>query len=156
MSSCSGNGGCLPQCFCECFDDEDCEIPSSVCSCGHRDHPKLIGGTTEYDVYCKSECSHKCQLVKCRNYRMCSQKRPQWELDCDDGMCNECAVMIGRIKFLDVKGDCPICLDNKDMIEISCGKHNVCLDCWKEWSNTSKPPLRCFLCRESIWKRKGR
>jgi hypothetical protein len=89
---------------------------------------------------------------------MCGQKRPQLLLDCDDGMCKDCAIMIGRIWFLDEKDDCPICLVNKDMIEISCGKHKVCLDCWKQMSETrDRPiPLTCPLCRESIWKRKER
>jgi hypothetical protein len=85
---------------------------------------------------------------------MCGQKRPQWLLDYDYGMCKDCAIMIGRIKFLDEKDDCPICMENKDMIEISCGKHKVCLDCWKQMSETpDRPsPLTCPLCRESIWK----
>ena len=157
MSTCTGLGECLQQCGCGCFDDEDDKITSTVCSCGHRDHLKFIGGTTDCDIYCKSECPHNCQLVECHNFRLCGQKRPQWLLYCHNRMCPDCAIMIGRVKFLDLKGDCPVCLENKDMIEITCGKHAVCLNCWKEWSTTSKEsPLTCPLCRESIWKWKGR
>jgi hypothetical protein len=89
---------------------------------------------------------------------MCEQKRPQNILDCHNGMCSDCAIMIGKIKFLDEKDDCPICMENKDMIEISCGNHKVCLDCWKQMSETpDRPiPLTCPLCRESIWKWKRR
>lgn len=153
MSSCEGRGDCIQQCCCICFDDEEGDIDSEFCSCGHRNHTKLIGGNGECQIYCKEECPHNCELVECHNYRMCGQKRPQKLLDCDNGMCKDCAIMIGRIKFLDDKGDCPICLVNKDMIEISCGKHNVCLDCWKNWSETSTQiPLTCPLCRNPIWK----
>jgi hypothetical protein len=84
---------------------------------------------------------------------MCGQKRPQNILDAHNEMCIDCAMMIGKIKFLDEKDDCPICLIKKDMIEISCGKHKVCLDCWKNWSETSTQiPLTCPFCRNPIWK----
>ena len=143
MTTCQGRGECIQQCSCECYEDEECDIPSEVCSCGHRDH----------NGYCKSDCPHNCELVECNNYRLCGHKYPQHILDCNNGMCMNCAIMIGKIKFLDEKGDCPICLTNKDMIEINCGKHKVCLDCWKNWSETSTQcPLTCPFCRNSIWK----
>ena len=155
-NNCTGNGACFDQCCCICYEDEECEIPSEVCTCGHRDHPKIIGGPTECDIYCREECSHDCQLVECHNFRLCGKKEPQVSLDHDNGMCMNCAVKFGRIKFLDTQDDCPICLETKDMIQISCGKHNVCLDCWKQASATpNRPiPLSCPLCRESIWKSK--
>ena len=53
MESCNGRGSCIQQCSFSCYEDEDCEVPSEVCSCGHRNHTYLIGGTTECDVYCK-------------------------------------------------------------------------------------------------------
>ena len=153
MSICQGLGECIRQCSCSCYDDDECEFPSANCICSHRNHTKLIGGNDECQIYCKSECSHNCSLVECHNYRMCGQKRPQILLHCHNGMCIGCAIHIGKIKFLDESGDCPICLVNKDMIEISCGKHKVCLDCWKNWSETSSQiPLTCPLCRNPIWK----
>lgn len=101
----------------------------------------------------KNKYHFNCELVECHNYRMCGQKRPQWLLKCDNGMCKDCAIMIGKIKFLDLKDDCPICFNNKDMIEISCGKHNICLECWKEWAEKSTQiPLTCHFCRNPIWK----
>lgn len=152
MASCNGQGDCLHQCICECFDADNEDVPSEICICGHRDHPKLIGGTDYYDSYYKSDCPYNCQLVRCHNYRLCGQTRPKWLLNCDGGMCKDCALKIGKIKFLDVKDDCPICLNNKDIIQVCCGKHNICIDCWKEWSRTSKQiPLTCPICRDHIW-----
>ena len=156
MSSCNGNGHCLEQCMCICFDDEEYEISSETCRCGHREHTKIIGGKTEWDLYCKHKCDHDCNLVACHNFEFCGNKLPQWVLNCDNGMCNDCAISIGKIIFLDKKDDCPICLENKNMIQISCEKHTVCLDCWKTLSETEgRPiPMTCPLCRESIWKKK--
>lgn len=90
MSSCTGNGDCLVQCLCECFNNEECEIPTAICTCGHENHQKFIGGSTIFDVYCKSDCPHKCQLIECKNYTKCGQKCPQWLLNCDGGMCKGC------------------------------------------------------------------
>jgi len=144
MSSCEGRGNCITQCSCDCYHDEECEIPSENCSCGHRNH---VQG------YCKVDCPHNCELVECHNYRMCGKKRPQNILDCHNGMCMDCAVSFGKIKFLDEKDDCPICLVNKDMIQVTCGRHKVCIECWKNWSETSTQiPLTCHLCREPIWR----
>lgn len=143
-SNCEGRGDCIKQCSCDCYDEES-NIPSEDCSCGHRNH----------SGYCNTECRHKCELIECHNYRICGEKRPQYILDCHNGMCIDCMLLIGKINFLNEKDDCPICTDNKDMIKISCGKHKVCLDCWKQWSqeNSNKEsPLTCPLCRESIWK----
>ena len=156
--SCSGRGECITQCCCSCYDDEDCDILSEICTCGHRNHVQMTGGITECDIYCRVSCEYNCQLVECHNFKLCGQKRPLHILDCHNGMCADCAVMIGKIKFIDKKDDCPICMENKDMIEISCGKHNICVDCWKTMSEVENRsfPLSCPLCRESIWKWKNR
>lgn len=157
MANCKGDGTCFEQCVCVCCEDEDCEIPSEICTCGHRDHTRT-GGNARPDEYCQTNCEHGCQLVECHNYKLCGDKFPKWFSYCHNGMCAECAVMIGKIEFLDLKDGCPICMEKKDMIQVSCGKHKVCLDCWKQLSETpNRPiPLRCPLCRESIWKWKGK
>lgn len=102
--------------------------------------------------YSNSECSHNCQLVECYNYKICGKKLPQWALNCHNSMCADCAIMIGKIKFLDEKNDCPVCLANKDMIELTC-KHKICIECWTNWSETTtNHPVSCPLCRTTIWK----
>jgi hypothetical protein len=158
MNACNGDGFCLHQCCCVCFDDEEHEVPSEVCACGHRSHTKQIGGNTELDLYCQESCPHNCTLAKCHNFKLCCQKRPLAILRVNNGMCLNCALAIGKLEFLEEKDDCPICLENKDMVLISCGKHKVCVDCWNTASETeNRPiPLSCPLCRESIWKWKGR
>lgn len=150
MTDCKGDGSCFEQCCCICFEDDECEVPSELCTCGHREHANnLLEGE-----YCQYECPHGCKLVECHNFRLCGKKEPQWFLNCYHGMCHQCTIMIGKIKFMDTKDDCPICMENKNMIEVCCGKHHVCLDCWLTLSNTkdSPIPLSCPLCRKSIWK----
>jgi len=111
----------------------------------------------QHDItqYYQTECIYNCQLIQCYNFRLCKQKRSQQILNCHNGMCLDCAIMIGKIGFLDKKDDCPICMENKDMIEISC-KHTICLNCWIHMSeiNNRPYPLSCPLCRKSIWNAK--
>lgn len=141
MSSCKGYGECLEQCDCD-----------DTCTCEQRYNTTMIGGNEEGEIYHRKECLHNCELVECHNFKLCGKMLPQWILNIRHGMCLDCVLSIGRIKFLNEKDDCPICLIHKDMIEISCGKHKVCVECWKNWSETSKQcPLTCPLCRESIW-----
>ena len=148
--SCKGDGSCFHQCCCTCFEDEHCEIESEVCTCGHRGHQTYIGGTTELDIYCREECRMNCQLVECNNFRICGKKEPLWFLNTNNVMCLLCAITIGKIKFLDIQDDCPICLETKDIVQICCGKHNLCLDCWKNICKSEGKPA-CPLCREHIW-----
>lgn len=152
MSSCEGRGYCLKQCGCDCYEDEVNDIHSEVCICGHKNHNTIVGGDSPCQIYCKDDCKYKCELVECNNYKMCGQKRPQHILDCHNDMCLDCALVFGKISFLNEKEDCPICFLNKDMIMISCGKHKVCLECWKNWAETGKIPTTCPLCRNPIWK----
>lgn len=157
MSSCTRRGECLQQCGCSCYENEESDILSEICTCGHRSHTRLIGGSDYYNQYCQTECPYNCKLIECHNFILCGQKRPQQILDSHNGMCMDCAVMYGKIIFLIDKDDCPICMENKDMIQISCGKHTVCLDCWKTMSETeTRYPLKCPMCRESIWKWKNK
>ena len=100
--------------------------------------------------YSNKPCPHNCQLVECHNFKICGEKRPQNILDCHRGMCFDCKLVYGKVKFLTEKEDCSICFINKDMVEIMCG-HTLCLDCWKEWSKKSEAPVTCPQCRKNIW-----
>lgn len=139
---CDGDGSCFSQCICIC--DEEFE-----CDCGHRYHKSTYAGS-EFNTFCQKPCTYNCELKPCHNYRLCGQKRPAWILDCDNGMCLDCAMFLGKLTFLDVKAECPICSEEKYMVGIHCKKHNVCLDCWLDWS-LETTPLTCPMCRKSIW-----
>lgn len=117
MSNCSGNGECLEQCWCECYDEETDEY-YEICSCIHKNH---------IDGYCPSSC---CKPIECRNYKYCNDKVPQYILDCNFGMCINCAVKFGRHKFSKELIECPICLENTDNNIILKCNHKLCNDCW--------------------------
>lgn len=137
MSTCTGGGDCIQQ-----------------CGCRRRTHIQMIGGNNQEHRYCRiTQCPFNCTLIECYNYRLCGQKRPQRILDSHNGMCMDCAIMIGCITVLDLKDECPICMETKDMIQIVCKKHNICLSCWLQMSEKSGSyPVKCPMCREGIWK----
>lgn len=121
--SCSGDGMCIQQCI-------------------HKRH----------NGYCPSNCQYNCQPVECHNFFFCGQKRPQCILSCRNGICGDCKYSYGKMKKLNVKGDCCVCIEHKEMIELSCN-HTICLECWKQMSDTPKNgPLKCPLCRNPIFK----
>jgi hypothetical protein len=141
MTSCKGFG--------ECF--EQCEY-----NCDNQNHTHFNSGETD-TIYSQNECSHKCVLVECHNYKVCGQKRPAWVLDCHNGMCLDCALMIGKLTFLEQKDDCPVYMEHKEMVQVCCGKHTLCITCWLKMSeiqpdSENYKPLSCPMCRTSIWK----
>jgi hypothetical protein len=73
--ACKGDGECLVQCQCECYNKKTYRF-YKVCVCGHRAH----------DGYCPSNC---CTLVYCENcpYR---SKGPKWYMECHGDMCQPC------------------------------------------------------------------
>jgi len=136
MTSCNGNGECLIQCSCECYNEETDEY-NKVCSCGHREH----------NGNCPSDC---CIPIECRNYKYCNVKQPKWVSECHNGMCMNCAVQMGKHIFTNQVEDCCVCLENKIMLILKCN-HKICNDCWynitKEgFGNNEQKPL-CPLCR---------
>ena len=142
MSVCQGRGECFRQCICFC----DVE----PCTCAHARHQKVSGGEEFTSKFCHKVCQHNCKLAPCKNYTLCKQSRPQHLLDCYNGMCLDCAVYYGKLRY-ERRGDCPVCFEPKDLVESVCGKHNICLDCWKRWTDYSTGPTLCPICHQSIW-----
>lgn len=141
MSNC--NGHCFSHCSCECEE--------SACQCGHRGHKKIIAGPLSTDVYCKDEsvnCS--CSLKKCHNYEYCKRSMPSFMIDLNNEMCVYCAVYIGKLYFQNKTEQCPICLEKKEVVKISCQKHSFCLECWKKYTEANIK-ITCPMCRENIW-----
>ena len=136
MSFCNGNGECVLQCYCNCYNEETDEY-DEICVCGHREH----------NSYCPSHC---CVYIECRNYKYCNNKHPKWYLDCNNGMCVNCAVQMGDHLLTNTIEECCVCLENKQMIVLKC-YHVVCNDCWftitKECINSCNYNRYCPLCR---------
>ena len=142
---CRGRGECLKQCVCFC----DADGNTNTCSCGHSAHVKLSGGDTYTSKYCKMPCKHECILAPCNNFTICKQKRPQMLLDCNNGMCLDCSIEYRKLRF-ERRGDCPVCLEPKNLVEVVCGKHTICLDCLKRWAEYTKLPTTCPICSQTV------
>ena len=126
---CNGDGKCLYQCDCDCYDENTGE--SLECTCGHRQH--------DIDGYCPSKC---CVPIECRNHTECLQKAPQWYLNAHDGRCVEC---VNRANDATPDGvnrleECYCCLERKPRLELASSgcpqaspvncNHNICKECW--------------------------
>jgi Zinc finger, C3HC4 type (RING finger) len=136
MASCKGDGSCLNQCVCECYNKRTGKY-HKVCKCGHRKH----------NEYCPSDC---CIPLKCRNYKYCNDMHPKWFLNCHNGMDMNCAMQMGPHVVTTYIRQCYACKMNKQMITLKC-EHNICSDCWYNiTSNEGKH--RCPLCgKENHW-----
>ena len=138
MASCNGDGKCLSQCMCECYNEDTGEYYDE-CTCKHKEH---TGG------YCPSNC---CIAIDCRNYKYCNEKRPEWVLSINNGMCFNCAVQMGNHTLTTQIEECCICYESAIMLVLKCN-HKVCNDCWykitKSWidNKIDYAPL-CPLCR---------
>ena len=120
--SCSGDGTCLRQCGCECYDPEDAKDDEDVtlrevCTCGHREHR----GNCRNNNPC-------CEPVKCANYDFCHTELPLWVTHCHYGMCMNCASQLGRHKRTNDIEECPVCLEDKLMLLLRCN-HKMCRSC---------------------------
>jgi hypothetical protein len=140
MNSCNKNGECLIQCECECYNEQTGEY-NELCTCSHREH----------NGYCPSNC---CIPIECIG---CKCKLPKWEADCHYNKCMNCAVQFGRHKITTTTDDCPICLENKNIIVLKCN-HSVCNECWynitkRGFGEDDYNPL-CPICRNlNDWKK---
>ena len=136
MSSCNGNGECLIECYCKCYNEETEEY-YELCVCGHREH----SGNREHNRYCPSVC---CKPIECRNYKYCNVKQPKWLSFCHNGMCMNCAILMGKHTYTTQLEDCCVCLENKNMLILKCN-HKICNDCWYNISIFGSS--LCPLCR---------
>lgn len=129
---CEGDGMCLLQCECECYDEETYEYHEN-CTCGHREH----------NGYCldNNPC---CKPVKCDN---CNNMLPLCITHCHNGMCVNCAVKLGPHKSTKNIEECPVCLDDGEMLTLNC-KHEICRVCWNNITDLDvEYGSKCPLCR---------
>ena len=154
MQNCDGDGFCLKQCWCECFDeiDEDTDVYNEICTCGHREH----------NGFCPSTCTFRCSLKECRYFSFCNEKRPEFLLNCHFGMCVNCEIQTGPHTLTDQVKECFICFEEKTMIQLKCD-HQMCKECWfkitrsgfgEESDPDSMQDPKCPMCRRRInWSR---
>ena len=138
---CTGRGECFVHCMCECDDDIFKENDEIICECVHASHKS---------GYCPSTCVHKCQLQQCRT---CDALKPQFFLEFRGGLCGNCYFEFGAVKLTGISGECPICLESKQMVRIMCENHLFCFPCWKDHCGKGKGQA-CPICRKLIWKQK--
>jgi hypothetical protein len=133
MTSCNGNGYCLIQCECICFDEEtkDYDVNDIECRCIHKYH----------NGYCPSTC---CMPIQCRNFKYCGEKIPKWMSTTHNNMCIVCVIQMGKHTYTNQQEDCNVCFENKNMLILDC-KHKICNDCWYNITFNQKPI--CPLCR---------
>lgn len=139
--SCSGDGTCLEQCWCVCYDreypEEDEDVTyHEVCTCGHREH----------NSYC-TDNDPCCEPVKCANYDFCHVKLPLCITYYHNSMCAGCAISLGPHKIINDVEECPVCLEDKLMLLLRCN-HKMCRSCWNNITSINEEyRSKCPLCR---------
>jgi hypothetical protein len=133
-----GHDGCPNHCKCEC-------------TCEHRFHTeapcdprcsKKLGKVCPNTVPCKS---YPCKVNsyapnECRESRL-----PAWVLDCNEGLCTNCAVTIGRIEEEKTENDmCMICFEPMSAKAALQCRHQVCIACYVHLKRRNH--LICLSC----------
>ena len=88
-------------------------------------------------------CEFNCKLQNCPNYIICSNTAPQFMLNFNKGVCNDCITKLGKcienpttsnpiLSITDSIDDCPVCLQfkSKSVNNPRCS-HKICIDCIK-------------------------
>lgn len=81
-------------------------------------------------------CEHKCQAIKCKNYKYCYNRQPKWvsEIQTCGTICHSCDVEFGmELSFIKGKSECHICAENIELSVVypNCNKeHNMCIKCF--------------------------
>jgi hypothetical protein len=119
MEVCAGDGHCISQCF-----RAGCEATTHM----------MDGGAGVAQVYCNQGCPWQCRLQPCHNVPICGRSCPAWLLAVNDGLCAGCAVIFGRLRFVE-SGVCDICTvavaaGKQGMLALPCEAHTVCSPCW--------------------------
>jgi hypothetical protein len=148
MEVCAGDGHCISQCF-----RAGCETMTHMTDGGGR------GGSVTH-VYCNQGCPWQCRLQPCHNSPICGRSCPAWLLAVNDGLCAGCAVIFGRLRFIE-SGVCEVCTgvsaDTKgatckqEMLALPCGMHTVCSPCWIRHARKAGQtyPITCPCTRTS-------
>jgi hypothetical protein len=91
------------------------------------------------------DCPHNCALVKCPNFAVCGSAEPLWVIQCNDGLCGDCAITIGgplQIVALPAAQEgaqgsqegeeCPVCLEVMTAaVQHGACSHRSCAGCFR-------------------------
>jgi hypothetical protein len=128
-NNCQGDGRCFIKCNCFGIYNQPPAHELTRCQCAFsksndRENEK-------YGFRRLSPCPFNCMLKKCRFYNHCNKKAPQWILNTHDKQDINCGMgntMFDNQTFLQIKAECPVCYDNKYMIQFGC-RHTLCFEC---------------------------
>ena len=76
-------------------------------------------------------CKHRCSIVKCPNFLVCGNRRPQWLLGTYKNKCYHCFVQLIDAKVVTIpKNTCSGCQKSNTLfIEYTRCKHLLCVSC---------------------------
>lgn len=86
--------------------------------------------------------------VRCKNFQFCSQEHSEHIIQQYGGYCYNCATSVGPLKFKENKEECPICLEEKELVGVFCGRHEICISCWIRIIETD---AKCPFCRKHLF-----
>lgn len=106
-NECKGNGGCLI-------------LQSNTLSL-----------SSDYIQNPNIQCNFHCQPKECPNYLFCKRKAPEWVLQCNCGLCDNCSSTFGmKLQFFSNQ-TCLICQEkNTTCIQYKHCKHYSCMNCF--------------------------
>jgi hypothetical protein len=103
---CKGNGGCL--------------ILAS----------NTLSLASDYVQNPNIHCDYKCHAKQCPNYLFCKRKCPEWVLQCNCGLCDDCSSTFGMELLFVTKEDCNVCQEkNTTCVQYKHCSHHGCLNC---------------------------
>jgi hypothetical protein len=131
----------------------------NICEVCNSEYPESFDCGDSQDWFCRRCVRENPQLLerrKCKNYDICGAEMLSVSMDKIPGqnMCFECWASRGELKKTYSPEECPVCMDEKLLVELSChNTHKICLECLDK-TNESKHVTNCPLCRKSIgnWK----
>lgn len=114
-------------------------MSSDITPACHGDGSCLQQSFSPNDYIYSFPCVHNCKPLPCYNSFVCNRICPLWCLNIHGGTCINCAVSFGKLYF-NGTNECPVCLDNKDLIKLPNCSHAMCSDCFK----------RCYMYSDDI------
>jgi hypothetical protein len=96
---------------------------------------ECLAQTDEPDVYSKHtdvSCEYGCEPLQCSNFAICGAREPKWYLNCHDGRCLHCNMLICKnLTFKELPEECPICTEVSKCVVLPNCTHTLCITCFR-------------------------